>query len=82
MMTGRELIMFILENHLEDEVIFKDGIPIGFMTVGQFAEQTGVGAETVRVWAMTGMIKSTQIGGTIYIPATATNPLKTSGTLT
>ena len=31
-MTGRELIVYILENGLENEPIFKNGKPIGFIT--------------------------------------------------
>ena len=30
MITGRDLINYILTNHLENEPIFKDGKPIGF----------------------------------------------------
>ena len=31
-MTGRELILYILSNGLENEPVFKDGKFIGFMT--------------------------------------------------
>lgn len=69
-MTGRELIVFILENHLEDADIFADGRIVGLLTVGEYASIMNVGPETVKVWAMTGMVDSVQIYGRIYIPAT------------
>ena len=30
-MTGRELILYILQNGLENEEVFKDGIFVGFI---------------------------------------------------
>lgn len=70
-MTGRDLILYILANHLEDEDIFAGGKFVGLLTIGEYAALTDVGPETVRIWAMTGMVESVQIYGTVYIPATA-----------
>ena len=39
MMTGRELILYILENGLENEPVIKNGTFVGFMTVTQAAEK-------------------------------------------
>lgn len=55
-MTGRDLIIYILSNHLEDEEIFKDGTFVGFVTLGKAAELLGVGLETVRVSIALGLI--------------------------
>ena len=41
-MTGRDLIIYILENGLEDEPVFKDGKFIGFITTGEAAVQCNV----------------------------------------
>lgn len=46
-MTGRELILYILSNNLEDEPVFKDGKFIGTMTITEAAVQSGIGAATV-----------------------------------
>lgn len=70
-MTGRELIMFILANHLEDKDIFADGKIAGLLTPGEYAAKMNVGPETVRVWALTGMLDSVVLYGTLYIPANA-----------
>ena len=47
-MTGRELIMYILENHLEDEPVFQNGTFVGYVSDVKFAEMLGVGVATVR----------------------------------
>lgn len=67
-MTGRELIIYILENGLEDEPIFKDGKPIGYLNVNEVAEQLNVGMSTVGAWAMLGKIDYILIGGKMFIP--------------
>ena len=41
-MTGRDLIIFIMENRLEDETIFENGDIPGFMTIDQAAEKWNV----------------------------------------
>ena len=69
-MTGKELIMYILANNLENEPVFKDGKLIGFETEAKFAEAMNVGVATVRAWVDTGMIGySIRIGDVTYIPA-------------
>lgn len=70
-MTYRELIIYIIENHLEDEQVFKDGKPIGFCTVEEIAAKFEVGVVTVQVWISRGMLPSIKLGNVTYIPATA-----------
>lgn len=67
-MTGRELIIYILQNNLEDEPIFKDGKLIGFMTVGETAEKFDVGAATILTWLNLGYMDCVVLGDMIYIP--------------
>lgn len=67
-MTCRELIMYILINGLEDEPLFKDGKPVGFSTVEEFAVQHGVGNSTVEAWVTLGKVDHIKIGDVIYIP--------------
>lgn len=47
-MTGRDLIVFIMENRVEDEVIFENGGIPGFMTIDQAAEKWNVWTATVK----------------------------------
>lgn len=74
-MTGRELIVYILENGLENEPIFKDGEILGFMSAGKAAEAFNVGLATIHVWAELGMIRHIVIGDTIYIPIDTESPI-------
>ena len=74
LMTGRDLIIYILRNNLEDEFVFKDGKFIGFITVGLAAAKMSVGDATIYAWITQGLLNCVVIGGTIYIPADFTIP--------
>ena len=78
MMTGRELIMYILDNGLENEPIFKNGTFIGFMTVTQAAEKMDVGLATVFAWHTMGKVDGVLLRGGIYIPVNAKSPIEGS----
>lgn len=73
-MTGRELIIYILQNNLEDVQIIENGKLIGFMTIEEAAEKFDVGTATVKTWISTGLLKSVRIYDSVYIPANATDP--------
>ena len=76
-MTGRELIMYILENHLEDEPVFKNGTFVGYVSDVKFAEILGVGVATVRAWIVMGRIKDAiMIGDAMFVPTIYINRLK------
>lgn len=66
-MTGRELIMYILENNLENERVFKDGKMIGLITISEAAVKFDVGESTIKAWVHTGFIKSVILGEVVYI---------------
>lgn len=68
-MTGRELIIYILENGLEDEPILKDGKFIGFMTASEVAAKMNVGVATIYTWVCQHRLQAVVIGDTLYIPA-------------
>lgn len=74
MMTGRELIKYILDNRLEDEPVFKNGTFVGFMTVTQAAEKMDVGIATIFAWNTMGKLDGVLLRGGIYIPVTAKSP--------
>ena len=76
-MTGRELVMYILENHLEDEPVFQNGTFVGYVSDVKFAEILGVGVATVRAWIMMGRIKDAiMFGDAMFVPAIYINTLK------
>lgn len=79
MMTGRELILYILENRLEDEPVFKNGAFVGFMTVTQAAEKMDVGLATIFAWNTMGKLEGVLLRGGIYIPVTAKSPTESEG---
>ena len=70
-MTGRELIIYILSNGLEDEPIYEDGKILGFITATEAAEKFNVGLATIKVWINEGMLDGIRIGEELYIPANA-----------
>lgn len=70
-MTGRELIIYILNNNLEDEPVYENGRLFGFMTVEQAAAKMGVGPEAIKVWVRLGRLSCVTIGDTMFIPVDA-----------
>ena len=70
-MTGRDLIIYILENHLEDEELFKDGKLPGLMTYEEAAVKFAVGKETIIAWVKNRYLKAVTIYGNHYIPENA-----------
>lgn len=74
-MTGRDLIIYILTNKLEDRPIFDSGIFTNFLTEGEAANKMNVGIATVRTWINQGRLDCVVIGGLVYIPADFKSPL-------
>lgn len=73
-MTGRELIIYILENGMEDEPIFKDGRIVGLMTEVEAAINFGVGIGTIQAWTRIGRLKGIKIGNSIFYAKTIEDP--------
>jgi hypothetical protein len=70
-MNGRDLILYILQNNLENEPVFKDGNFLGFISITEFAKRQNVGEETVRLWVNLGYVDGIIIYDEIYIPHNA-----------
>ena len=70
-MTGRDLIIYILNNKLEDTLILDDGKIYGFMNAEEAALKFGVGISTIHIWFRMGFIPGFYIGKEIYIPVDA-----------
>lgn len=77
-MTGKELILYILQNNLEDEIVLQDGFFVGFMTEGEAAVKFGVGVETIRTWYRIEKLKGIQIGDSLYFLKDVADPRVTS----
>ena len=75
-MTGRDLILYILQNGLENEPVFKNGRFIGFVTPTDVAIESNVGIATVHAWIQQGRLPSTAVLEGIYIPANYVAPCK------
>ena len=70
-MTGRDMIMYILQNGLENEPMYKDGKLLGFMTTFETAQRLHVGESTVRAWMSMGHLPYIGIGSCYFIPSMA-----------
>ena len=68
-MTGRDLIIYILANHLEDEPVFKNGTFIGFVTAGKAASEMNVGVPTIYTWVHQKKLEGIIINDKVYVPA-------------
>ena len=66
-MTGRELIIYILQNNLEDEEITKDGVFVGFARAEEVASEYGVGLATVKAWYELGILDGITIGDVVLV---------------
>ena len=60
-MTGRELIIYILDNKLEDTRL------LGLLTVEEAAVKYGVGTATIKGWYDIGLIKGIKVGDKLFI---------------
>ena len=67
MVKGRDLIIYILENHLEDEPICIDDRFLNLMSEGEAAVKFNVGVATIRTWYACGVLDGIRIGKEIYI---------------
>ena len=67
-MTGRDLIIYILKNGLEDKPVFEDGKFIGFVTTEEAAVKKQVGQATILAWVDLGFVESVTVKPDIYIP--------------
>lgn len=75
-MTGRDLVLYILANGLENEPVFSNGKFIGFVTPGDIATSSNVGLATVCTWIHQGRLNSFAVREGLYIPANYKPPLE------
>ena len=75
-MTGRDLILYILQSKLEDEIVIKDGIFVWLMNEEEAAVKFGVGIAQVKAWYVCGMLDGTKIGDHLYFLRNVRDPRK------
>lgn len=75
-MTGRDLIIYILQNNLEDEVVLEDGFFVGFMDEQEAAVKFGVGVWTIKVWYSIGALDGIRVGEKLYFLKSTPDPRK------
>ena len=75
-MTGKELILYILQNNLENEIVIRDGIFIWLMNEEEAAVKFEVGIATIRAWYACGMLSGTKIGDHLYFLRNVSDPRK------
>lgn len=73
-MTGKELILYILNNNLENTIVLKDGFFIGFMNEEEAAVRFNVGVETIRAWYDCKMLSGTKVGDSLYFLKDVADP--------
>ena len=73
-MTGRDLIIYILQNNLEDEVILKDDVFVGFMSEDEAAVKFEVGVATIRAWYNYGILHGFKNGNSVFFLKSASDP--------
>ena len=71
-MTGKELIIYIVEHNLMDKDIFKEDSVFSFLnveclTVEEAALRYHVGYETIHAWCTLGKFQSILVNDKIYI---------------
>ena len=73
-MTGKELILYILQNNLEDTVVLDGGFFTGFMTEGEAAVKFNVGISTIKAWYQCRWLDGTKIGDSLYFRKDIADP--------
>lgn len=68
-MTGKDLILYILENDLENSPVYEHNRFIGFMTVDEVALQLNIGVAAVCALVEREVLDHIYVGTTLFIPA-------------
>ena len=66
-MTGKELIMEIIDNNLLDETVYINDIFPGFIRDTEVAKKFGVGTPTIQVWCKQGFFEYFRTNKFYYI---------------
>lgn len=75
-MTGKELILYILQNDLENEEVISENGFLLFMDEKEAAAKFNVGIGTIETWYQLGMIKGFEFGDSIVFLSNTEDPRK------
>lgn len=75
-MTGRDLIIYILENKLEDKELFVDNVFPLFITAEEAAIKWDCGTATVKAMIEIGKVKGAKIVDDYFVLALQPNPFE------
>ena len=78
-MTGRELILYILENRLEDMPMFDAESIFGLMSLREAAAKFDVGYATMDFWYKRGIVSGYKIGDSVYFRKDMPDPRNRPG---
>lgn len=65
-MTGRDLIIYILQNSLEDEVLLDEDKDLSLMTEEEVAAKNNVSVPTVKAYQELGILKGVKSNNSLY----------------
>lgn len=65
-MTGKDLILYILQNNLENEEILNPGGSVAFVSEVDLAAYNGVGIATIHAWYERGDFTGFKIGDVVF----------------
>lgn len=74
-MLGRDLIIYILQNNLEDADVFNEDFFKHFPTIESVSVRCNVGPATVKAWVDAGYLSGFKINGQVYIFPDSLNSL-------
>lgn len=66
-MNGRDLIIYILSNNLENKPVYENGKFLGLLTAEEAAIKFNVGTATIKAWFDFGMLDGVKLNDKIYI---------------
>lgn len=72
-MTGKQLIIYILNNNLENEEVLGE-----LMTEEEAAVKFGIGLAAVKLWDKYGLLKGIHIGNSVFFLKNTPDPRKES----
>lgn len=81
-MTGKDLIIYILRNNLENEELLSTGLKPLLMTTNQAAIKWGCGPSTVKAMIEMQRVRGTKIGDEYFVFAFEPNPFEKQKGLT
>lgn len=67
-MTGKDLIVYILQNNLENEPVIHDGKLLGFLSIEEAAVKMDYGVSSVVACIALGKIPGYELKSGVYIP--------------